>query len=274
MPELPEVEVLRRSLEGLVLGRRIARARVLSPSLREPLRRAQLRRHVDGRRIVGLRRRSKYLLLDLERASTLVVHLGMSGRLTIEPNQSPRRIHEHVVFELDDGEQLRFRDPRRFGLVFALPTSELASDPHFAHLGAEPFEDRLRGEDLWRLGRSRRTSIKAFLMDAEVIVGVGNIYASESLYLAGIDPRRAASRISRDRYVRLLGAVRQVLLRAIESGGTTLNDFADAVGEPGTFSVSLAVYDREGERCLRCGGSVRRIVQGNRSTYFCPRCQR
>jgi formamidopyrimidine-DNA glycosylase len=247
---------------------------VLSPSLREPLRKAQLRRHVDGRRIVALRRRSKYLLLDLERAATLVVHLGMSGRLTIDHAATPRRMHQHVVFELEDGEQLRYCDPRRFGLIFALPTARVANDRHFANLGAEPLEEGLDGDELWRLARGRRAPIKSFLMDAGVIVGVGNIYASESLHLAGIDPRRQATRLSRERYTRLLAAVREVLGRAIEAGGTTLNDFADAVGEPGYFSVSLAVYDREGESCLRCGGVVRRIVQGNRSTYFCPRCQR
>ncbi|HUP23067.1 MAG TPA: bifunctional DNA-formamidopyrimidine glycosylase/DNA-(apurinic or apyrimidinic site) lyase [Thermoanaerobaculia bacterium] len=274
MPELPEVEVLRRSLEGLVLGRRIVRARALSPALREPLRQGELRKLVDGRRIIALRRRSKYLLLDLERDATLVVHLGMSGRLTLDHRANPRLLHEHVVLDLDDDEQLRFRDPRRFGLVFALPTQGLASDRHFVRLGAEPLDAAFQADDLWRSGRRRRTSIKALLMDAGVMVGVGNIYASEALHLAGIDPRRQAARVSRMRYGRLLGVVREVLERAIASGGTTLNDFADAVGEPGYFSVSLAVYDREGETCLRCGGVVRRIVQGNRSTYFCPRCQR
>jgi formamidopyrimidine-DNA glycosylase len=274
MPELPEVEVLRRSLERIVLGRRILRARALSPALREPLRPATLRRLVDGRRIVALRRRSKYLLVDLERGATLVVHLGMSGRLTLDVKTSPRRPHEHVVFDLERGEQLRFRDPRRFGLVFALATERLDSDPHFVRLGAEPLAGDLHADDLWRAARGRRVAIKAFLMDAGVVVGVGNIYASEALHLAGIDPRRQAARVSRVRFARLLAAVREVLGRAIDSGGTTLNDFADAVGEPGTFSVSLAVYDREGEPCGRCGGVVRRIVQANRSTYFCPGCQR
>lgn len=279
MPELPEVEVLRRSLEPRLLDRRIERVEVRSPALREPLNRRSLGR-LAGRRIDGLRRRAKYLLIDVEGATTLVIHLGMSGRFTLVPADDPFERHEHLAFHLDrpgarkGPERLRLVDPRRFGLAFALPERKLETDRHFAHLGVEPLGDQLTAHYLRARARNRRGPIKAFLMDARIVVGVGNIYASEALWQARVHPRRSVARVSLETWDRLARMVRAVLARAIEEGGTTLNDFADGEGNAGYFQVSLAAYGREGGPCHRCGRTVRRIVQSNRSTFYCPGCQR
>jgi formamidopyrimidine-DNA glycosylase len=295
LPELPEVEVLRRSLERRLPGARIRDVEVHDPRLRERVDAAALGRAARGRRVLALRRRSKFLLVDLEGGHTLVLHLGMSGRVTVVPRREPRALHEHVVFHLSGGERLRFVDPRRFGLVLALPTASLDADPHFAALGVEPLAGRgeardegrdevreregaavpaLSGALLRTAARGRRGPVKPFLMDARILVGVGNIYASEALFEAGIDPRRSVARISAPRWERLATAVADVLSRAIGQGGTTLNDFVDGEGNAGYFQVALSVYDREGEPCPRCGTAVRRLVQAGRSTYWCPRCQR
>jgi formamidopyrimidine-DNA glycosylase len=274
MPELPEVEVLRRSLEPHLIGDRIERVEVTNPSLREPVDVARLRRAARGREVIALRRRSKYLLIDLEGGWTVVVHLGMSGRLTLAPAGVPPEPHEHVAFHLRSGRRLRLRDPRRFGVVFAVRTAELDADPHFARLGPEPLEPGFSGEVLARAAAGRRGPVKAFLMDAGVVVGVGNIYASETLHRAGVHPGRSVARISRRRWERVAESAMAVLRQAISQGGTTLNDFADGEGRSGYFQVSLTVYDREGEPCLTCGRPVRRIVQAGRSTFYCPGCQR
>jgi formamidopyrimidine-DNA glycosylase len=274
MPELPEVEVLRRSLEPRLVGARIAAVEVHDPRLRERVDVGALRRAAVGRRVLAVRRRAKYLLVDLEGARTLVLHLGMSGRLTVVPARTPAAPHEHVVFRLARGGRLRFVDPRRFGLVAAVPTAALDRDARFAGLGVEPLGGELDGALLRARVGGRRGPVKPFLMDAGVVVGVGNIYASEALFAAAVDPRRSVARLSAARWERLAGAVREVLAGAITQGGTTLNDFVDGEGNAGYFQVSLAVYDREGEPCPRCGGTIRRMVQAGRSTYHCPRCQR
>jgi formamidopyrimidine-DNA glycosylase len=279
VPELPEVEVLRRSLAPRLLGARITGVTVHDPRLRERVSSRSLNAAAAGRRVRALDRRSKYLLLHLEGDRTLVIHLGMSGRLTVVSAREPREVHEHVAFHLARGGRLRLVDPRRFGLVLALPTARLLHDRHFAALGIEPLASDKGGPHLdgaYLRGRAagRRGPVKAFLMDAGIVVGVGNIYASEALYEAGIDPRRSVARIGADRWEGLAVAVRAVLARAIAQGGTTLNDFVDGEGNPGYFQVSLGVYDREGEECARCGTAIRRLVQGGRSTYYCPRCQR
>ncbi len=274
MPELPEIEVLKRSLSPRLTGRRIAKVEVRAPALREPLDRRVLTRRLAGRAVTRLRRRSKYLLIDVEGDSTLVVHLGMSGRLTLVPGGTPREPHEHLALHLDSGERLRLRDPRRFGVAFAAPTAGLEEDPHFVHLGPEPLDPPLDGAVLAGLAAGSKAPVKAFLMDATRLVGVGNIYATEALFAAGIHPARSVARISRERWAALAAAVVEVLERAIRAGGTTLNDFADAGGNAGYFQVELAVYGREGGPCPRCGAAVRRLVQSNRSSFYCPRCQR
>ncbi len=274
MPELPEVEVLRRSLEPRLKGERIELVRVWNHALREPIDRRQLSLATHGRQIAALGRRAKYLLLELEGGFTLVIHLGMSGRLTLAPVSTPREAHEHVGFVLASGWRLRFRDPRRFGLVLVLASENLHEDRHFRHLGVEPLHNGFDGERLASLARGRRAPVKSFLMDGRVVVGLGNIYATEALHRCGIHPSRSVARISRKRWDRLAEAVTTTLLQAIEEGGTTLNDFTDGVGRDGRFQVSLAVYGREGEHCFRCGRPVRRIVQAGRSTFYCPGCQR
>ena len=286
MPELPEVEVLRRTLAPHLAGETIAHLEVRAPALRGPLDAAAFERDAAGRRIRALRRRAKYLLIDLAAGaggaepSTLVIHLGMSGRLTVRAAGDGEPLpHEHLVVHLASGRRLSLRDPRRFGQAFTLPTAGLGSDPRFAHLGIEPLGDAdagptLDGEHLWCAAGGRRGPVKPFLMDSTVVVGVGNVYASEALWQAGIHPKRSVRRIAAGRWERLAGCVRQVLARAIEEGGTTLNDFTDAEGNAGYFQVSLAVYGRDGEPCPRCGLPIRRAVQAGRSTYYCVGCQR
>jgi formamidopyrimidine-DNA glycosylase len=274
MPELPEVEVLRHSLEPLLVGDRVARLVVRNADLREPVRPRALARATVGREVVALRRRAKYLLIDLTGGKTLVVHLGMSGRLTLAAGAAPPETHEHVVFHLASGRRLRFRDPRRFGLVLALPTAGLPRDPHFAHLGAEPLAPSFSGATLARAAAGRRGPVKALLMDARVVVGVGNIYACEALFRAGVHPECSVARIAPPRWQRLAEGLVAVLTDAIAEGGTTLNDFADGAGRSGEFQVSLAVYGRAGEPCPRCGRRIARRVQAGRSTFYCPGCQR
>lgn len=273
MPELPEVEVLRRSLDPHVVGAEIESVRVWNTKLREPVDRRRLSA-CRGREILATRRRAKYLLLDLEGGRTLAIHLGMSGRLTLVPSHIPTQTHEHVSIFLDSEIRLRFRDARRFGLVFVQTTSDLAADRHFAHLGLEPLDARLDGDLLQGLAKGRKAPVKSFLMDGRHIVGVGNIYAAEALHRAAIHPARSVARISPQRWRRLATAVQETLCDAVDQGGTTLNDFADAMGESGYFKVSLRVYDRAGQPCRRCGRKIRRIVQSGRSTFYCPGCQR
>ena len=275
MPELPEVEVLRLSLLPRLPGETIERVEVAFPMLREPVPIAELEK-LEGRRIEALRRRAKYLLIDVEGGTTLVIHLGMSGRLTLLDAESfaEPEPHEHVNFHLQSGARLRFRDPRRFGLVFAASTAELDQEKHFAHLGVEPLDESFDGELLEALSRGCRGPVKTFIMDARRVVGVGNIYACEALFRAGVHPNRSVARIASQRWLRIGDAVREVLADAIHQGGTTLNDFANADGDSGYFQVSLSVYGREGESCDRCGATIKRMVHSNRSTFYCPRCQR
>ncbi len=274
MPELPEVEVLRLSLSRRLPGRRIERSRALSPTLREPLDASAFTRWTDGRLIESLGRRAKYLLIHLEGESTLVIHLGMSGRLTVVDGAEPRAPHEHVIWPLDDGSRLRLVDPRRFGLAYALPTAALDDDPHLVHLGVEPLDDAFSGAYLQSRAQGRRGPIKTFLMDGSIVVGVGNIYVAEALWRARVHPKRSVARVSAATWARVASAVREVLAEAIAQGGTTLNDFADGDGNAGYFQITLAAYGREDEPCARCARPIRRLVQSNRSTFYCPGCQR
>jgi formamidopyrimidine-DNA glycosylase len=227
-----------------------------------------------------LRRRSKYLLAELEGGHTLVVHLGMSGRLTLATSSKAREPHEHVIFSIAPGgasrkpQRLIFRDPRRFGLVLTLRTATIDRDRHFSHLGVEPLSEAFSGGLLAERAAGRRAPAKSFLMDARNVVGVGNIYACEALFRGGIHPFRAAGRIASKRWNTLAEAVVEVLRDAIEQGGTTLQDFSDGEGLPGYFRVALEVYGREGQPCRRCRRLIRRRVLANRSTFYCPGCQR
>jgi formamidopyrimidine-DNA glycosylase len=273
MPELPEIEVLRRSLEPLLPGDVIERVSVSNAALREPVKTRELAR-LAGTRIEGLRRRSKYLLVDVSGGSTVAIHLGMSGRLTLVPAAAPPEPHEHVSFHLRSGRRLRLRDPRRFGLVLRLGTAELATDRHFSGLGVEPLEADFSGAALRLTAAGRRGPVKSFLMDARVVVGIGNIYASETLFIARVHPLRSVGRIAPGTWQRLADSAVAVLQRAIAEGGTTLNDFADGEGRSGYFQVSLAAYGRDGQPCPRCATPIRRLVLSGRSTFYCPSCQR
>jgi len=271
MPELPEVETTRRGLLPHVVGRRIRGVVVRNPNLRWPVP-ADLARRLEGEQVTDVRRRGKYLVFDCGRGH-LLVHLGMSGRLTLVPQDQPALAHDHVDVRLEGERSLRLTDPRRFGAMLWI--GGRAEDHALLRgLGLEPFEAAFDGRALHEKSRGRRVAVKAFLMDSRVVTGVGNIYASEALFHAGIHPMRSAGRISRARFDRLATSVRSTLQRALAAGGTTLRDFASADGTPGHFQSQCAVYGREGEPCRACGTSIRAIRQGQRSTYYCPACQR
>jgi formamidopyrimidine-DNA glycosylase len=227
---------------------------------------------VAGRRITGVERRAKYLLLRLEGALTLILHLGMSGSLRVLPAATPRRLHDHLDLVLDSGQALRFNDPRRFGSLH-FTTEDPEQHPLLRKLAPEPLGPDFTADYLWQVTRRRRVAIKQLLMNAQLVVGVGNIYASEALFRAGVRPRRQARGLRRDEVARLVDAVRTVLAMAIEVGGTTLRDYVGADGAPGYFRQQLFVYERGGEPCRVCGEPVRHAVQGQRSTYWCATCQ-
>jgi formamidopyrimidine-DNA glycosylase len=273
MPELPEVETLRRSLEQRVLGKSISDLVVADRRLRVRIAPEKLRAALVGRTIASLGRRSKYLLVQLSDGQVLVVHLGMSGRLVLERADAPLLAHTHVRVRLDGAGELRFTDPRRFGMFFVVAADRLDRHPRFRKLGPEPFGPDFTLEYLNQRATGVRKPIKNFLMDAAVVVGVGNIYACESLYRAGIHPTTPARRIRADRLARLHRTVLEVLHAAVGDGGTTLQDFRDGDGRYGAFQHRLSVYGRVGEPCRRCGRNIRRIVQAGRSTFYCPGCQ-
>jgi formamidopyrimidine-DNA glycosylase len=269
MPELPEVETTRRGLEPYVVGRSIAAVEVREPRLRWPVAK-NLPARLAGQRIEALERRGKYLLFATG-AGTLLVHLGMSGSLRYLRDPSPHGLHDHVDMRFDGGGCLRFNDPRRFGSWVL--TDEPAKHRLLKNLGPEPLSDDFTAEYLWNVSRGRHVAIKQFLMNGAVVVGVGNIYANEALFRAGIRPLRMAGRIPRRCFGPLVAAVRDVLNDALEEGGTTLRNYVDGDGNPGYFRRRLNVYERNGEPCHRCGTPIRRRVQGQRATYFCPQCQ-
>ncbi|MBL8769215.1 MAG: bifunctional DNA-formamidopyrimidine glycosylase/DNA-(apurinic or apyrimidinic site) lyase [Planctomycetes bacterium] len=271
MPELPEVETTRRGIEPHVLGRTVRSVIVREPRLRWRVPDA-LARELPGARIDAVARRAKYLLLRTARGHVLV-HLGMSGSLRIVPATTPPVTHDHVDIVFDDGVAMRLRDPRRFGSVLWLTGDPLRSKL-LKDLGPEPLSDAFDGRTLFERASGRSAAIKHVIMDAHVVVGVGNIYASEALHRARIHPLRGADRIARERFDALADSIKDVLRAAITAGGTTLRDFAKSDGEPGYFAQELAVYERAGEPCRICATSIKTVRSGQRSTYWCPRCQR
>ena len=271
MPELPEVETTRRGLAPHVEGRRVKGVVLRRPDLRWPIP-AEIENTLPGQRIDAVRRRAKYLLLDTERGDAAILHLGMSGNLRVLPDGTPLRPHDHVDLELDSGQLLRFNDPRRFGCLLWQPAGE--THDLLRGLGPEPLSDAFDGDYLFAMSRGRKASVKTFLMDQAVVVGVGNIYAAEALFEAGIAPQRAAGNISRERYERLAVAIKRILAHAIERGGTTLRDFISPDGLPGYFEQELSVYGRGGEPCKHCGARLKEASIGQRTSVWCPRCQR
>ena len=287
MPELPEVETVRRGLEPVLAGARLARVVARRPDLRFPLPDGFVQR-LTGARIERLGRRGKYLIAPTDRGETLVMHLGMTGRFEIAGAQAPERPgrftlaappdprHAHVAFETEAGATVTFFDPRRFGYMGLVESEGLADHPWFGAMGPEPLEDAFDGRYLAVAFAGRRAPVKSALLDQRIVAGLGNIYVCEALHRAGVSPTRAAGAVSQARLGRLAASVRAVLGEAIEAGGSTLRDYAGADGGLGYFQHSFAVYGREGEPCLRrgCRGVVRRIVQSGRSTFSCAGCQR
>ena len=294
MPELPEVETVRRGLEPAMVGQRLSAVELRRPDLRFPLPESFAERLL-GRRIDALSRRAKYLIADLDDGQALIMHLGMSGRFVVEAPGTPpvepgafyqdvgrHLIHDHVVFHLSSGGRVTYNDVRRFGFMDLVPRATLETSKHFAGMGIEPLGNELSGEHLTRLFAGKLAPLKAALLDQRLVAGLGNIYVCEALFRAGLHPEAAAGTIAtptgrpRESAHRLAQIIRVVLEEAVAAGGSTLRDFAHADGSLGYFQHRFRVYDREGEACVTegCGGTVARIVQSGRSTFYCPRCQR
>ncbi|MBV6811938.1 bifunctional DNA-formamidopyrimidine glycosylase/DNA-(apurinic or apyrimidinic site) lyase [Xanthomonas campestris pv. pennamericanum] len=271
MPELPEVETTLRGLSPHLVGQRIHGVILRRPDLRWPIP-EQIERLLPGATITNVRRRAKYLLIDTDAGGSALLHLGMSGSLRVLPGDTLPRAHDHVDISLQNGRVLRFNDPRRFGCL--LWQSGTQTHELLAALGPEPLSDAFTGDYLHVLAQGRRAAVKTFLMDQAVVVGVGNIYAAESLHRAGISPLREAGKVSLARYRRLADAVKDILAYAIQRGGTTLRDFISPDGAPGYFEQELSVYGREGEACKQCGRVLKHATIGQRATVWCGSCQR
>ncbi len=271
MPELPEVETTLRGISAHVLNSPITRVTIRNPRLRWPVP-DDLPAQLIQYHITEIQRRAKYLLLSSEKG-TLIIHLGMSGSLRITSPQSPYDKHDHVEFCFANGKALRLKDPRRFGAV--LWTAEpVAEHVLLSHLGPEPLSDDFNAETLYQLSRNKTVAVKQFIMNSKVVVGIGNIYANEALFASGIHPRRAAGKISKQRYERLCSESKRILTEAIAQGGTTLKDFVGGTGKPGYFKQQLLVYGRGGDVCVQCQKALKEIRLGNRSTVYCGHCQR
>ncbi len=283
MPELPEVETVRRGLLPVMEGERIAQADVNRPDLRWPFP-DKMAQRLTGQRVERLRRRSKYILADLASGETLLIHLGMSGRMLISgdplgvfvhEHPAPEK-HDHVVFHMENGARITFNDPRRFGAMDLMDTATADRHKLLSVLGPEPLGNDFHEDHLVTAFKGKMTPVKSALLDQKVVAGLGNIYVCEALFRAGISPRRKAGRIAKPRVAALVPIIREVLQDAIEAGGSSLRDFRQADGELGYFQHSFDVYGREGEACRRegCAGTVSRIVQSGRSSFFCAQCQR
>lgn len=272
MPELPEVETTRSGIEPHVIGPAIREVIVRRGDLRQPV--SEQIAELEGLTFCAVRRRSKYLLLETSGPWTLMIHLGMSGGLRISLAAEDWKKHDHVAVTFADGKQLRFHDPRRFGLVLLVPTAGLFDHPLLARLGPEPFDGTFDAAWLQACCRERTSSIKARIMDASVVVGVGNIYASEALFRAGVLPQTPAGTLGKRRLQRLVTSIQEVLTEAIAAGGTTIRDFLNAEAEPGYFVQQLAVYGRKGEPCRKCGRPIHQAVVAQRATYWCASCQK
>lgn len=274
MPELPEVETVTRALACDLPDRRIAAVSTFAVAMRYPL--APLRSpELVGKRIVDVRRRARYIIIELEQQHALLLHLGMSGSLRIVPRQAERLRHEHVTIDFEDGESLRFRCPRRFGFILPVLLDSVGGEPtQLASLGIEPLTPEFSPDFLYRSARNRARRIKDMLMDNQMVVGIGNIYATEALFRAGIAPFRAASKLSRCECGRLVDAAKNVLGEAIRAGGTTISDYRGIDGSEGKFARQLSVYGRAGQPCPKCSTAILRKKSGGRSAYYCRRCQK
>ena len=278
MPELPEVETVCRGIAPVLEGRTLLRVEQRRTDLRFPFPDRFVER-LEGQTVERISRRAKYILASLSSGEVLIIHLGMSGRMTLIPAAEMKEFtpgkHDHVIFETDRHDLVVFNDPRRFGLMDLCPEQELSSHKLFAGMGPEPLGNEFNEEYLSEKFRGKKTSVKAALLDQRIVAGLGNIYVCEALFYAGISPKRQAASVAGKRAARLVPAIRDVLQRAIAAGGSTLKDYARVDGELGYFQHNFAVYGREGEPCPKkgCTGTIKRIVQGGRSTFYCPVCQ-
>mgnify|MGYP000129664063 FL=1 len=271
MPELPEVETTMRGILPHLKEQIILKIDVLDERLRWPV--SEEIQHIRNSPVVEITRRAKYILIEVADQQHIMIHLGMSGSLRICSADEPLRKHDHLVFHLSTGLQMRYHDPRRFGSVL-WQAADIHQHPLLIKLGPEPLNDEFSIDYFIEKTKPRKTSIKQHIMDSHIVVGVGNIYACEALFMAGVQPTRMASKVSKPRLIQLRNAIRFVLNRSIEQGGTTLKDFLNSDGQPGYFKQQLAVYDREGQACAKCKSTVKRIVIGQRSTFYCPKCQK
>jgi formamidopyrimidine-DNA glycosylase len=270
VPELPEVETTRRGLEPLIVNRQIKSVHIYQNRLRWEIP-SHLSDTLQNKTINKISRRAKYLLIDFK-VGQLVMHLGMSGSISVVPTSEPLKKHHHFELKLDNSMSMRFHDPRRFGSILWQTNNKQLN--LLKNLGPEPLSYEFNDSSLYKASRGKKKSIKVFIMDSNIVVGVGNIYASESLFLAGISPQQKAGKISRNRYQVLTQSIKKILTDAINNGGTTLNDFSNVDGEPGYFAQVLSVYGRNNMPCNRCDGTIKRIVQNQRATYYCSKCQR
>lgn len=273
MPELPEVEVVCRGLRPLLMGRTFGLIRVSGHALRKPVPEAELRRWASAATVVAVRRRGKFLVIALDNHARLVFHLGMTGRLGLFPAAKPPAPHDHLCLALGDGMELRYNDTRRFGLLQVLPPDQ-EEETLFAALGPEPLGDEFTAAYLAARGGRLTQPVKNFLMDSRVVVGIGNIYASEILHEAAISPRRPTKQLSIPEWQAIVSHTRVVLTRSIAAGGSTIADFVNASGQPGLFQLELKVYGRHGKACPRCGATISKETMAGRSTFWCAGCQR
>lgn len=274
MPELPEVEVICQGLAPLILKRKILSVSYSNKKLRKPFPRARMDGQVEGAFILGVERRGKYILLKLTGKTILLFHLGMTGKIGIFPSDTPRRRHDHLRFLLDNGKEMRFNDVRRFGCVEVFSEQELREKDPFAGLGPEPFSEEFSADYLLAKVRGKKLPVKSFLMDNRVVVGLGNIYANETLFAARIHPHTPVNRLLKLDWQLIVKKSRLILERAIARGGSTISDYENVNGEAGYFQLELAVYGRQGQPCPRCGQSIVRTVLGGRATFCCPFCQK
>jgi len=272
MPELPEVETVCRGLAAVLEGRRFAKVELRRKDLRIPFPKG-LAAELTGRKVARIYRRAKYIMMSLDNGQVVIAHLGMSGRMVIAKDAAPPSAHDHVILTTDDGTVVRFNDPRRFGLMTLAEETRLDVHKLFQHLGPDALSDEFDAPFLSQALRGRKTTIKVALMDQRIVVGVGNIYACEALHKAAISPKRKAGTVAGQRAAALIPAIKDVLKKAIAAGGSSLRDHVQPSGELGYFQDSWQVYGREGESCKRCGATIKRIVQGGRSTFYCTRCQ-
>jgi len=274
MPELPEVEVIRRGLQRYLPGRRILAVCTGNKKLRLPMPRKDLAAYIKGQQIIEVGRRGRFLIITMDNGARLIIHLGMTGRISICPSDLPKGKHDHFRLRLDNGKQLVFNDVRRFGFIQVLVPGQDFSNTMLADLGPEPFDQNFTPQHLQNLAEGRNRPLKNFLMDNRTVVGIGNIYACEILFHAGLHPRKKISSLTQKQWTKIVESSRTVLDKAIKSGGTSISDFVNESGKGGYFQLELQVYGRQGKSCSCCEATIKKITMAGRSTFFCPQCQK